>query len=640
MREIDRASWLLDGVLGCVAGDSLRRATRKDPLRRLSSALSVLITKGEAARGLARVRAHQGLVILGPDAVLDDQWMAAIGDQPSLDFSGRLGRGSDPRRRTLEEDWFRLARDAADEALTLMGEALPSPFDTAVSRHAAALHLRLKTDIALRLRRLGIVQSRISRLDPVPVLILEGDLPMDDVLVLLAEAGFEASRVHLPGAPVAARRAMARDRGVRVEPSPDGAALARMLRRWRPRPLYAAGRVVVAADLRKRDDFRHVGTARALLKRIGRESGTAGATLLQPFTRPTGNTLNAVHTASRQGAASRLLRQPQATGQAPGLAPLRAFLLANLNRRIGGALSLAQRTAIAEGVGGFIISSLAPSLALCGELERSMRARPPAFAASVPLGSPFGALVVSAARAAGVPTVEVQTLMIGVSERDPAPIAERLAVLDTEQKAIFQRRFGVNESRFILAGPDGAGRTGDLPPSLAPAVVFASQPLDDVCVAAVRVLAEACERIGVPLSIAPHPDETDADLAAYRAVLSRHEALRWQILARGAAGGALAEHSVLATLVSNMAMWAAARGRDVLIIDVGVPVPLDFPRMGIALGAASPEEAAALLTDLGAGGPRSRALAQSRQAFFEANPQLLEADAARRIVQAMISRDE
>jgi hypothetical protein len=341
--------------------------------------------------------------------------------------------------------------------------------------------------------------------------------------------------------------------------------------------------------------------------------------------------------ARRRGVQVALIRQPQATGLFPTLAPLRAHLLLTLERRVDSRLPQSTRIAILEAFGGFIVSSLAPALATAESLDSALRTMRPKFVAATPLGSPFGGLAISAARSAETPSLEVQTLLIGVSERDPAPIADRVAVLDTEQRAIFQRRFGLTEDRFILAGRVGASFPSDNQgPSDTSGMLFASQPLDDVCVAALEMLARACESVGVTLDVAPHPDETDEDIAGYKRILARHEKLVGRVLDRGAATVAMSAYRAVATVVSNVALWAAARGQDVVVVDVGVEMPLDFARMGIALKAASVEELTSILDDLHRGGPKQGALAASRSAYFERNPQLRDSDSADRILDHML----
>jgi uncharacterized protein (DUF885 family) len=141
----------------------------------------------------------------------------------------------------------------------------------------------------------------------------------------------------------------------------------------------------------------------------------------------------------------------------------------------------------------------------------------------------------------------------------------------------------------------------------------------------------------VRLDVAPHPDETDQDLEAYRRVLADHPGLEGEVLERGSASGAMQAHRVLATVVSNMAMWAAAQGRDVLTIDVGVHLPLDFANMGIALKAGSVDAIETALDDLRRDGPLSAGLRRSRNAFFEQNPQLRRNDGAATIISALLT---
>lgn len=580
------------------------------------------------------------MVVIGPGARLmpgglDD--VATLG-ATVIDFSGLGDAGNDPRRRSLDEGWFAVAKASADAALAAMAEGLPDDLGEGVRRHGGALALRLKTDIALRLRRLDLVTAAMQG-RPGPVLLIEGDQPLDEVEIAARMRGETVARVFSPSSRNAWRRQSRRRAEGCVLIDADARPLRAAIGRWTPSLGDLGGRVIVASDLRNKTDFRHSEAATALLGEAASAAGVAGAVLMQPRTRLTRNVARATRAALRQGARIRLVRQPQFRGLLPQGAGLRAALLERIDAALPATLAAGQRAAVLEAAGGFVISSLGPSLALAQAMEQAVRRSPPAGVVSVPVGSPFGALLVSGARVGGVRTMEVQTLMIGLSDRDPPPVAEMLAVLDTEQRAIFARRFGIAEDRVVLGGrtaPGGLPALVEVDASQT-GVLFASQPLDDICVAAVRLLSAACRRQGVRLDIAPHPDETDQDLEAYRRVLADHPGLEGEVLERGSASRAMQTHRVLATVVSNMAMWAAAQGRDVLTIDVGVRLPLDFAAMGIALKAGSVEAIEMALDDIRRDGPLSEGLRRSRSAFFERNPQLRRNDGAATIISALLT---
>lgn len=637
-----RLEAVMEGIVRCPSADALRYPSRASLRQRIMDRAGTrwkVAARADAARLLRDLQTvTPALVIIGPGA---DPGLALTTflqtGVPTLDFSGRTaGAGTDPKRRTLEEGWFTAARVSAGQALAALTECLPPELATSVHAHAEALHLRLKNDIALRLRRLDIARHVLAAAGPGRIILIEGDDPMDAHEIAIRSMDRPVDRVCLPlnAAPYVRNRAR---EGVLAKADSNAAALARVMTKWRPRLSEFAGRGLLAADLRKRRDFRHAAAAHSLLEAIPTKLPGRGSVLLQPYTRLTRNTFRAIWIARSLNATTQLVRQPQAEGLNPSLAPFRAHCLISIDKRLGSGLSKSDRAAVLEACGGFIVSSLGPSLALCAGLVRAMRRSPPAFVLSVPLGSPFGGLVVSAAREARTPTAEVQTLMIGVSDRDPPPIADRVAVLDTEQQAIFQRRFHIPADRFILAGAFGAAAApaNDEKHRGGGGVLYASQPLDAVCLAAAEILAAACVEVGERLSIAPHPDETEADIDAYRTILARYPTLRGDVLPRGSAVEAMAKHSVLATLVSNMALWAAAREIDVLVVDVGVEVPLDFARMGVAVKVASPSEAAEVMSDFKTSGPISRSLGRSRDAYFRRNPQLKDQAAARRIVEAM-----
>ncbi|GEM_PF-5853207 len=623
---------LFDSIVRCPSADALVYPMRcRGAWRRLSFG-----RRSAEAVAAALSMDRSALIVVGPGARLGGQLGSAVAEV--IDFSGTAGRGYiDPKRRTLHEGWFKLAKQATEMALTSIVDELPTRLGERVERHREALALRLKTDIAIRLRRLEIVETALQRSSGL-VLLIEGDQPVEDMEIAARMRGRAVKRLFADCAPEARRR-QRRRQDTRSEPGAGTEALAATIWRWRP-PLRGLGpTIMVAADLRSLGDFRHAATAEAVLAELRGRGGSRSAVLLQPYTRLTRNVFRAWRRARRNGASMHLLRQPRSFGLNPRLAPLRARLLQALSAKLDGDLNPARKAAALEATGGFISASLGPLLALIQAFEAHCERNPACAVVSVPVGSPFGGALVSAARAAQAPSIEVQTLMIGVSERDPAPIAEKLAVLDTEQMRIFATRFGVTADRFVLAGRAGRDeRGGGAEQAIDNGdVLFASQPLDGVCLAAVELLAPACDARGVRLDIAPHPDETDQEIEAYRRVLSLYPELRGTVLKRGAATQAIPHYGVLATVVSNMAMWAAARGQDVLTVDVGVHLPLDFADMGVAVKAASVGQAIALLEDLRDKGPLSEALSRSRAAFFERNSQLQAGEAARIIVDTVLT---
>lgn len=637
---------VIERIIWCGMADTLRHGRPRRFAERLTSWLE---RSGREPHGPERnltaalAEPDLGLCVIGPGVGRGvERWLPQGPERPPvLDLSGQgLGQAfRDPRRRTLDETWFTIAKSAAEIVLEALIAAAPAPWSDRIRCHRVALLLRLKTDIGLRLRRLEIVAERAVELRAGKVLLIEGEQPLDDLKAHFLSTGVTTECVQGPGARVSIERRTARRAGF-ARSEPDWQAFAAEFARWAPPMLAVGDRALVAADLRRKGDFRHSRTACDLLAALA----AGNADLIQPYTRITWNVRRAAATVGSLGARMTLLRQPQANGFIPALAGVRSALLGRADDalRDHGAFSVGERAAIVEAAGGFIASNLAPSLALADGLKASFERSRPRFVASVPLGSPFGGLVISAARAAGTPTVEIQTLMIGKSDRDPMPVAERIAVLDTSQRDIFAARFGVEPNRFILAGHvELAGsEVGASPPS-GRTVLFASQPLEGVAGDALALLAEACVRLGdVRLTLAPHPDETPADIASYRSVLARWPGLYAHIAQPGETPALIGENAVLATVLSNVALRAAVTGRPVLVLDPGIETPLDFERLGLACKARTPTQAATLLADFFADGPAARTLALSRAAYFSANPQLLQAGAVDRIIAAMEPGDE
>lgn len=641
----DKADACIRRIINCPVASTLR--TRR---RRLTDILFVprlpsgsrKLRSGRQTVETFLATSGPGLCVIGPNVDADvAAWFPEDRSNGLLDFSG-LGLGApsqDPRRRSLNETWYTTAKAGAELALDVMQTAAPPPWNALIRTHRNALMLRLKPELALRLRRLEIADDAARTRDARVVHLIEGDDPLDDL-----EAHFHASGIAVTHdlGPTdrrgAARFVARRDSPADVRAEDAWAAFAAVVEEWKPGRLDVGDKAVIVGDLRRKIEFRHSQTVRALLA----AAAAHGSVLIQPFTRRTSNVVRATGVAASLGSTTILVRQPQSSRPRTPLAGIRTLLLRQIDQALESEFTTGQRAAILEGCGAFVASSLAPSLALTSELSRQFARRPPRFVASAPLGSPFGGLIVSAARAAEVPTVELQTLMIGTSDRDPVPVAERVGVLDDSQRNIFQTRFGVAPEQFILAGHVDIGQLhGRAVRAASPrSVIFASQPLDDVSTAALEMTVAACSVLGdITLSVSPHPDETASDISKSRTILERWPHVASKILPAGGTHSALMDHAVLCTVVSNVAMRAAQHGMPVLIINPGIDVPVDFARLGIALTARSTEDAQRILSDFFAQGPRLQRLKATREAYFQQNPQLLDHGAADRVIAAMAPED-
>ena len=634
-------------IINCPVAPTLRARRRRLTDIILAPRFSPRARKLRSARQAVEAFLAQSgpsLCVIGPR--VDESvraWFSEDHTDHLLDLSGLgLGMpGQDPRRRSLKETWYTTAKAGAELALEVMQTAAPSPWNDLIAAHRNALMLRLKPELALRLRRLEIADNSARTTAARVVHLVEGDDPLDDLEAHFHATGLTVTHHLGPTWKTGAARYIARrhDPG-EVHAEAAWAAFAAVVEKWKPGQLNVGRKAVIVGDLRRKVEFRHSQTVRALLAAAAADAN--GSVLVQPFTRRTSNVARATGAAVALGSRAVLVRQPQSSQPRTSLAGVRTLLLNRINQALGPEFTTGQRAAILEGCGAFVASSLAPSLALASELSRQFARQPPRFVASVPLGSPFGGIVVSAARAAGVPTVELQTLMIGTSDRDPMPVAERVGVLDDSQRDIFKMRFGVLPEQFIFAGHVDIGQADDRDPRVAASrsIIFASQPLDDVSCAALDIVAAACDALGdVSLSVSPHPDETVADIARSRAILERWPRLRGKILPAGGTHSALLDHAVLCTVVSNVAIRAAQHGMPVLMVNPGVDMPVDFARLGIALTAETAEAAQTILDDFFAHGPRVQRLEATRAAYFQQNPQLLDCGAADRIIAAMAPED-
>ena len=622
-----RIAAIIDRIVHCPSGDGLafsRRRPRAAP------------DTSEVAMRLAAASEGTMLVIAGPG--LHEAYRNIVRamplDVPLVDFAGFSDRPgmTDPRRRAADESWFVTARRLAETAMETIVETLPPPHAGTARTAISPMTLRLKLDIASGLRRLEIAGMAMAAPGIRQVLLLEGDQPLEDLRVLCVARGLEAVTLHASRSSQALNRSRRRtSAGARKA---DWGRLDRAVAKAGHRPLKGRGKTLVVADLRQPRDFRHRRTVTSVLK----GASSDGAALVQPYRKRTARVVEAVWTAFRLGAGTRLIHYSKVEAPRPALAGCRTEILKAVRTRWADQGVGAAETACGlEAVGAFVIANLPDNLALTDAVVTGLRASPPSSVISIPIGSPFGGLVIAGAVAAGARTIEVQTLMIGQSERDPAPTASWLAVLDTVQRDIFVERFMIAPERIVLAGHVDIGRFGGCvePPHDSRSVLFVSQPLDRLSQVAFRLLVEACAAAGdIRLAVAPHPDETDEDLRAYCRIATEM-AFEVEILERGVATAAVADYAILAAIVSNLVLHAAVADRPVLLLEVGVPMPLDFAAIGLGVRVGSVTQAANMVRDFLSSGPAYQKLAQTRGRYFDQNPQMRSGDAVRKILDAV-----
>ena len=263
----------------------------------------------------------------------------------------------------------------------------------------------------------------------------------------------------------------------------------------------------------------------------------------------------------------------------------------------------------------------------------------------------FSRVFVTAARRAGVPSYSYDFLLRSESPRNKSPVSDYVITSDTFLAETFVRDFGVAPQRILLAGTHmvdtrrrdfaalGRREVRDHPDETY-RLLFATQPLGDVSLKAVRAAIAACEGLDCTLVVKLHPTELVRGVCfQYDQLISEMGAAdRVLIDAESDLTVALADADLVLTLFSNVGLEAAAIGKHVLSIQLGPqPFPVDLSEIGVALAARTEQELRALITDFQMGGPASIRCAKCREAFFARNPQLLSGSVEARIANFLLA---
>ncbi|MDK9696766.1 MAG: hypothetical protein OEL76_10260 [Siculibacillus sp.] len=606
--------------------------------------------------------ADDELVVILPGVLRRDLSAAMLGVSPAarvLDLAGALADADalpfTPIRvpltaREISEEWFERATAAADRTQAMLERALAG---TAAGRdlatHREIFAFQLRHEIAWVLRPMELMHRVIAEGRPRRVRFIEGHYPSAAFRAEAAANGITPDRMMVIATDPWSRTSGPPRGVVRKGEASAGEALATAVsgRRAVVCPWSAKGRAVVVADLRQPLDFRHYRGATAILAAI---AGRREAILLQPIGRFNLRLAKVVARLLRlHGTAVRpaVVRNPQIVSRfLGGVADWRTPLLRTIVREVmpRDARAVADLAAVLEATGIHLCGQLPGALAVLADLDRLFARAPPAHVCAVPTAKAVPTLVIGAARARGIPTMEVQTLLIGTSNRDWRPIADRVAVLDDSQAELNVRRFAIPPERMILAGREGLheDRRAGLAHRRAGGgrrnVVFVSQPLAALTAATLDAVLAACAgRTDVDLLVVAHPDEDAATRAAQRAAIAASPmAARVRLAPAGETTRDLLEADVVVTIVSNVGMRAAIMERDVLVVNLsGADLPIRFDASGLALYADTPEAVAeridALFDD-----PVTRAdLAERRAAYLRRNSHFVSGPTAEHVADAL-----
>lgn len=515
---------------------------------------------------------------------------------------------------TLGEPMRAVARAALDWLTKVTCPALAQ----ALATFAAPLENELTAQIDRYLLQAQDAGDLSRALAPDRTVILSGEEPVAPILARLTAAGVEPTAVLVWGTAAPPRLDASADPGARALWD-DVQNLARRYARSK-----AGGQVLIYGG----SNDRHAPAALAVAQRFARHHPTRliATTDAAP--------LSLVKAAAKAGLRLDLVPafslSPPALAWTGRRATLTARMLAAAEPVIAGDAAL--RAAAQAGLERFV-DRLLPQMLAAGEaLRASFAADPPVAVALAPATSTLAMTAGAAARAVGVPTGQIQTLLTQANGREYAPIAEIVGVIDDSQAQLHRDYFGVAAERLILTGyPDAfapqARPLRSSPASQERVLLFIGQTIPEATLAALDLVCKAAVAApGWRVHVHAHPRESDEQIEAEHAILKASTlGTRGRHLGRGASSEALRAAGAVAGLYSNVLLHAAAAGLDVLVVDPGaVGYPFELWRSGAALRICDFETACAALDDLRTAGPYARRLAETRAAYLKANQQLVD----------------
>jgi hypothetical protein len=242
--------------------------------------------------------------------------------------------------------------------------------------------------------------------------------------------------------------------------------------------------------------------------------------------------------------------------------------------------------------------------------------------------APIARMVVEAARAFGVQSIDVQAVLLSDYKRVKKPVTDFVAVMETMSAHLMTDHFGIPENRVLVVGSARIDR------SRSRTVMLATQPLDtSLSVAAAEHVISTVKNIpGARLIIKLHPRESALIRKRYENLVTRLMAEECcEIVLEVPIAQVIARADIVVTFFSNVGLEAAVLGKDVLTLALDGEYPMNFHRHGLAMAASTPEEIDGQLTRYLTDNAFRADITAQRHAFLAGNSQLYSGNTGKRL---------
>lgn len=533
-------------------------------------------------------------------------------------------------------------RRAAGQVIKSAADFLPGLAD-AILANAVGLENQLTNEIDRFYQQAMDAALSFRSLQPTAVTILEGYHDGSAIVAAVIEAGCNPATITVVRA---SARLSCRIRSA-VPLAPHSAELlqqrAQLYRRQAWRPRFSKGFVVLPAT-----NPRHLPRAVDAMAELAKSARVdllfPTANIELPLIRAAFSLLlaNPFRIRSRFIQSHQFFRSQRGRHAAPSEALRGRFMPTDLASR-----STAE--AVWLGVAVFADHFLLQSLAIGDRLEEAFRRSRPKALVLVPGTTPVAQVAAVAARKAGVPSWQVQTLLTQADGREFRPVADHVGVIDTGQRDLFRDYFRVPEDALYLTGYITAGnavvrsRSSSVPgksgnsPTRKRLIVFVSQPLYEPVIRSLSIIAEALARNpSLECEIRSHPMESARQITALQAIAAQVPGGRLRWMGKGTPDDVIVNASVVACLFSNVGIHAAMVGRDVVVIEPPeTRYPVDFAQMGIAIKVQDSDRLVEVMDDIFNSGTETSRLWATRADYFAMNEHLLAGNTAARFARLL-----
>lgn len=486
-----------------------------------------------------------------------------------------------------------------------------------VRQHHLMLANRLNIELLNHLSPIEALVKVVGERQARTILVVEGNTDADYVVSALGAAGSAELRIFTTsGASLPSKRIGFLRR--RLAPAPDpvvdaASSLDQVVNdlRRRIRVPDLENKIVVGADLRNPREFRYSPTAWPLLRRLASQHAVS---LIQQRNLYSYQLVRVwAKLLFYCGGDVRLASLPSHHAlRRSKHRPLPEALSLQLARRSLHELDIALPAAyvqpvLVEAVRRFISGYLVEGAALASRVEEGCRGKPPRAAVFIPDSQPFLMAVASGMRCAGIPTLTVQTLLIGHSSRDCHPVSEWIACIDDVQGALYNYRFGTPQDRIIAIGHVDLGQELDVRREKRPqsssrkAVNFITQPVPALVGPALRwTISAVAAWADCELRVFLHPNEAEVVREQYiRIVREANLPDRIRVIVKRDGPDDMYAADAIVNIASNIGYKAGVRGHRVLVIDPSsTGLPLGFHDLGIAILASDRDSTSAKLRGL------------------------------------------